>query len=160
MRKPVTPSTGKGHTEPSPHNRSARRTAQAAKKKLQDSDNPEGLPEAPHNSLFGKKKRSDEGGEDAAPGAKAKPKQQKKKEVIKTDPAVQAIAQRKKRERAEGEPTSASVAKWSKPEGGASQQARSKPHADAVDASKHMWERLRSEKTSAEERSRLIDEVL
>ena len=160
MRKPVTPSSGKGYTEPSPHNRAARRKAQAAKKKLQDSDNPEGLPEAPHNSLFGKKKRSDEGGEDAAPDAKAKPKQQKKKEVIKTDPAVQAIAQRKKRERAEGESASASAAKWSKPEGGASQQARSKPHAEAVDASKHMWERLRSEKTSAEERSRLIDEVL
>ena len=164
MRKPVTPSTGKGHTEASPHNREARRKAQAAKKKVQDSDNPEGLTEAPHNTLFGKKKRSGDGGDDAAPDAKAKPKQQKKKEVIKTDPAVQAIAQRKKRERADSESAAAeqpaAAAKWSKPDGGASQQARSKPHAEAVDASKHKWERLRSEKTSPEDRSKLIDEVL
>ena len=164
MRKPVTPSTGKGHTEASPHNREARRKAQAAKKKVQDSDNPEGLTEAPHNTLFGKKKRTGDGGDDAAPDAKAKPKQQKKKEVIKTDPAVQVIAQRKKRERADSESAAAeqpaATAKWSKPDGGASQQARSKPHAEAVDASKHKWERLRSEKTSPEDRSKLIDEVL
>ena len=165
MRKPITPTTGKGHTAASPHNREARRKSQAAKKKVQDSENPEGLTEAPHNTLFGKKKRSGDGGDDDAPDAKAKPKQQKKKEVIKTDPAVQAIAQRKKRERADSEsaaaeqPAAAAV-KWSKPAEGGARKTAVKPHAEAVDASKHKWERLRSEKTSPEDRSKLIDEVL
>ena len=150
MRKPKTPKTGKGLTAPSAHNREARRKAAAEKRKVADNDNPEGLPEAPHNSLFGKKKDKGPDGEVAAP----KKKQLKRKEVIKTDPAVQALAQKKKRQRAEGEKTTA--------EAPAAKQAapRNKPHAEAVDASKHMWEKLRSERTPPEERAKLVDEVL
>lgn len=150
MRKPKTPKTGKGFTAPSAHNREARRKAAAEKRKVADNDNPEGLPEAPHNSLFGKKKDKGPDGEVAAP----KKKQLKRKEVIKTDPAVQALAQKKKRQRSEGEKTTA--------EAPAAKQAapRNKPHAEAVDASKHMWEKLRSERTPPEERAKLVDEVL
>ena len=74
---------------------------------------------------------------DSKHDAHAKPR---KKEVIKTDPAVQALAQ-KKRQR-----TSETGGPPAPPE----KKPRVKPHADAVDASKHLWEKLRSEKAEQE----------
>ena len=141
MRKPATPTTGKGYTAPSAHNRAARRKFQSAKRKAVESDNPEGLDEAPDNSLFGKaaKRMGATGGSEAA----AEKPRKAKKEVIKTDPAVQAIAQKKRLRASE----KAAAAAEAPPE----KRPRSKPHAEAVDTSKHLWEKLRSEKTEASE---------
>ena len=63
--------------------------------------------------------------------------------MIKTDPAVQALAQKKRQRVAEKK-----VAVEDAP---AEKKPRNKPHAEAVDASKHMWEKLRSEKTDPAE---------
>lgn len=142
MRKPVTPATGKGFTPKSPNNRAERRKFASAKRKARESDNPEGLPEAADNSLFGSKEKRAPAAPDDSAGASKKPRKPRK-EVIKTDPAVQALAQKKRQRVAEKKAAVEDAPPDKKP--------RSKPHAEAVDASKHMWEKLRSEKTDPTE---------
>lgn len=149
MRNPVTPSTGKGFTPKAPTNRAARRKFVSEKRKTVESDNPEDLPEAANNTLFGsKEKRVPTAAGDSAEKATKVPKKvsSHKKEVIKTDPAVQALAQ-KKRQRVAEKKAAVEEVPEKKPR-------TAKPHAEAVDASKHMWEKLRSEKTDPAEARR------
>tara|TARA_B110001452_G_scaffold264773_1_gene268320 strand:+ start:187 stop:783 length:597 start_codon:yes stop_codon:yes gene_type:complete len=141
MRKPVTPSTGKGFTPKAPTNRAERRKFASAKRKAGESDNPEGLPEAADNTLFGSKEKRATAAGDSADASKKPHKP--RKEVIKTDPAVQALAQKKRQRVAEKKAAVEDAPAEKKP--------RNKPHSEAVDASKHMWEKLRSEKTDPAE---------
>ncbi|KAL3931536.1 MAG: hypothetical protein SGPRY_001085, partial [Prymnesium sp.] len=137
-------------TAASSNNRKSRR-AQAA---LLSKENPEGLSEAPNNTLFGRK---------AVTGAKRSnqveeinqvPKKQKGKhraEVPRGDPAA-----------APRSSSSDGRAKARTPERASdSSSAKSaRPHADVVERSTKIWERLRTDKTDDAERKQLIDEVL
>jgi len=161
----------------STYNRKSRRAWQAKKKAIAKSDNPEGLKEQPDNSLFGKKRRhQSEGADEAEPATKGqKTAQRARAPVLKTDPAVQLAANRKKSEKAAKKSPSggkhpfkagagagsAYADKATKKKGEvADSKAHSRPHKEAVKASLHAWERLRAEKTSPKEREELIDGVL
>ena len=149
-----------------PNTRKGKRAAIA---KL-ESDNPEGLTEKPHNTLFGKpaaaaaKKRASQG-EEAEQQASKKQKTSQRAPIQKGDPAAAAV-DRAKKGAAKGKPVSAVTKKGADkgsksagPSGGAGNKS-ARPHADAVERSTKIWERLRTDKTGADERRQLIDEVL
>jgi pumilio family protein 6 len=164
----------------STYNRAARRDWQKKRKELAAHDNPERQPEARDNPLFGDRKRGREIGEadagEAVTEAKKKPAKKPKPEILKQDPAAElarkskAAAKAARPSRAGGASRAAGKGgQRSKPGGagggrergaGASGGKSTRRHGDAVDVALHAWEKLRQEKTPAEERSKLIDEVL
>jgi pumilio family protein 6 len=123
-----------------------------------DPNNPENLPSAPTNSLFGKK------GGGAADEAVAAQKQERKRprpEVMREDPAAATLRAEKRRKK---DSRQAGGSDGRSPKGESSSTAapsRSvRPHAAEVEQSTKLWEKLRSDKTEDVERSKLIDEVL
>ena len=124
--------------------------------------NPEALPSAPDNSLFGSKK-SPASAKTPAPAAKdaAPPKKRRAHEVLKEDPAVAILREAKRRKKADDVSARKDAARSPRTAATASgAQKAVRPHSEAVEQCNKLWERLRSEKTQADERSRLIDEVL
>ena len=85
-RKP-SPAPAAGST----YNRAARRAWRKQKKAIASSDNPENVPEARDNPLFGDRKRQREEGSEPSE-KKAKPQKKKPRpEVMKQDPALSLI---------------------------------------------------------------------
>lgn len=136
----------------------------AKKKAAAGDENPENLPSAPNNSLFGKSAPSYK--EDPADpvkadkSAKAPVKRSREPQVSKEDPAVAILREAKKRKRAAGEEASAEEKGASSKAYVPGAQKAARPHADAVAQSNRLWEKLRSEKTPPTEREALISEVL
>ncbi len=149
-----------------------------AKKKKADPTaeaNPEGLESNPYNSLFGRKRGAEAEDDTALSGGAAAavapaPKKKRQLQVSKLDPAVSLRAAEKRRKREQtGESargaqagTTGKASKAAPAAGKAAGGPRKavRPHADLVDQTNRIWEKLRQDKTPAAERSKLIDEVL
>ena len=132
-----------------------------------DPENPENLQADPRNTLFGKKRGDTPSAGDADAPEKKKLKRPRP-EVVKEDPAVLKMREEKRRKKAAGDDEAAATATKSKPDrvssGGAGPKSLPglpppKPHSAAVEEANKLWERLRSEKTAATDREKLIDEV-
>ena len=146
------------------------------KRAKHDEDNPEALPSQP-NSLFGSasdgsgagksSRKSNPAGPPPAAALKeqadaASPQRKRPRpQMLKEDPAVAMVRAQKRHKQASGGSGSGAAGKGPSSAGSPAEGQRSaRPHAAAVDEANKMWERLRSDKTDAEERARLIDDVL
>ena len=155
-RKPKTVAE-RNNQKPQAGNRKVRRGHLAAKRAQKA--NPEELPERPDNSLFGKKRAKEATAEEGG-GAAAAPKKKAFKPVRTMDPGAelqQKAARARKAARAAPKGGGGGGGGGAPPK---PQERAVKPHMEAVGASKRLWERLRSERTPAEERQKLVDEVL
>ena len=155
-RKPKTVAE-RNNQKPQAGNRKVRRGHLAAKRAQKA--NPEELPERPDNSLFGKQRAKEATAEEGG-GAAAAPKKKAFKPVRTMDPGAelqQKAARARKAARAAPKGGGGGGGGGAPPK---PQERAVKPHMEAVGASKRLWERLRSERTPAEERQKLVDEVL
>ena len=124
-----------------------------------DEDNPEGLPAAPNNSLFGKPESGTAAAEVKAKKPKAEGSSKRKAEVLKEDPVAAAL-RAQKRAKKDADADGASGAKAPKSATPADNARTAKPHSAVVEQGNKLWEKLRSEKTGADERAKLVDELL
>ena len=87
--------------------------------------------------------------------SEGKPIKRTYKNVVKEDPAAPSVSA--KRHKTSDKPTD--YKKKSSSGAPAVSGKASKPHADAVEKSNRLWERLRNERTPVEEREALVGEV-
>ncbi|KAL1504386.1 hypothetical protein AB1Y20_010792 [Prymnesium parvum] len=124
------------------------------------SDNPEGLSEAPTNTLFGQPASAN-----AATG------QKRPRAAATTDHAPLKVKRKQRAAAPKADPAASLQVKASSlqskkrdvPSGGSSAVTSTKlvrPHAEVVERSTKIWEKLRTDKTSDAERTQLVDEVL
>ena len=114
------------------------------------------------NTLFGKGKKKPAA---AAKTTDDKPAKtiKKRPEPLREDPAAAALRAAKKQKKAEQQADAAATKKEAAPTKSGGLKAAPtavKPHAEIVEKSNKLWERLRSEKTPDDERVKLVDEVL